>query len=302
MDYRLSTHIPVLLHEVIDALALKPGAHVLDATAGGGGHSSALCEQIGADGTLIAMDVDQEALARTERRLESCDAKVHLINRNFKDMDQAVREVGLKRLDAIVLDLGFSSDQMEAGNRGLSFMKNEPLLMTLGDANDAPFTARDVVNTWGEEALANVLYGYGEERYARRIAKRIVEARVSAPIQTTGDLVAIIEEAVPQTYTRGKIHPATRTFQALRIVVNDELQALEEALGKAVHLLKSGGRLAVISFHSVEDRVVKQTLRRFAQEERGLVHTKKPITPSAEEVSENPRARSAKMRVFGKHE
>jgi 16S rRNA (cytosine1402-N4)-methyltransferase len=292
-------HKSVLLQEVLDGLNLEHGAYVLDGTLGGAGHSLALCRQIGSDGLLLSMDLDADALKRAENRLTDCPSKVILVNDNFRHMDRAAREHGLEGFDAVVLDLGLSSDQLEHSGRGFSFMRDEPLVLSFKTtAGDMPFTARDIVNVWEEEQIADVLYGYGEERFSRRIAKAIVEARAETAIETTKDLATIIEKAVPRWYRLGRINPATRTFQALRIAVNDEIDALREGLDKGLSLLKKSGRIAVISFHSIEDRIVKRAFQAAAREGRGMIITKKPITPSTDEVKDNPRARSAKLRIF----
>ncbi len=203
--------------------------------------------------------------------------------------------------DAIIFDLGVSSDQLENSGRGFSFLKDEPLLMTL-KANSSPedLTAKDVVNNWSEENLADIIYGYGEERWSRKIARGIVEARQNGEIRTTGELTGIVEKSVPVRYRKGRIHPATRTFQAIRIAVNDELRALEEGLTKGFEVLKKEGRMAVVSFHSLEDRVVKRFYQNKEREGEAKLVNKKPITPSGEEIRENRRSRSGKLRILEK--
>jgi 16S rRNA (cytosine1402-N4)-methyltransferase len=241
-------------------------------------------------------------LARTKLRLtplEQNGSKLFLIRQNYRNLDQALDSIqpGMK-VNRIMLDLGLSSDQFETSGRGFSFQKNEPLLMTFKEnTTEADLTARQIVNTWDEANIADIIYGYGEERYSRKIAKGIVAARAIKPIETTFDLVDIIKNSTPSRYQHGKIHPATRTFQALRITVNDEINALKEGLEKGWARLESKGRMAVISFHSIEDRIVKHF---YKSREGASIITKKPITASHQEISENPRARSAKLRIIEK--
>jgi len=294
-------HIPVLLQETIAILDPKPGETMFDGTLGGGGHASRICDLIGNTGRLLACDQDAEAIAVATEKLRGHVCQVNIHRANFRSLDTVCAEEGHVRPDGILLDLGFSSMQIEASGRGFSFLRDEPLLMTLSDMpSDDTLTAKEIVNEWAEESIADVIYGYGEERYARRIAKGIVLAREDKPIETTGELVKIIKESVPWSYATGKIHPATRTFQALRIATNDELGAEEEGIRKGIELLAPGGRMAVISFHSLEDRIVKRTFKEM--EEEGVVEilTKKPIVPTDEEIKNNPRARSAKLRGIRK--
>jgi 16S rRNA (cytosine1402-N4)-methyltransferase len=227
--------------------------------------------------------------------------KLILENENFRNLDSILAKHNISGVDFILFDLGISSDELENSGRGFTFSKDEPLLMTLGDPAKHPFTAKTIVNEWKEEDIANVIYAYGEERFARRIARYIVNYRVKKPIETSGELAEIVKTAIPtfNSYRKPRIHPATKTFQALRIAVNDELNALKEGLNKGYQYLNPGGRMAVISFHSLEDRIVKDFYK-----ERGRlgahVLTKKPITASDQEVAENQRSRSAKMRVIQK--
>jgi 16S rRNA (cytosine1402-N4)-methyltransferase len=292
-------HKPVLLHEVINGLKLRSGYTVLDGTVNGGGHSRAICDEIGESGTLVGIDMDTDALKRADKRLRSCPSEVHLAEGNFRDMDVISESHHVEKYNGILLDLGFSSDQLERSGRGFSLRKDEPLFLTFSaDPKKAKFTAHDIVNQWEEPQIADVLYGYGEERFARRIAERIVTERKAGEIATTSDLIEVVEQAVPRWYRHGRLHPATRTFQALRIAVNDEIENLREGVKKAFELLAHGARLAIISFHSIEDRVVKRAFENAAREGRGTIITKKPITPGREEVGNNPRARSAKLRIF----
>lgn len=298
------SHISVLPRETIELLALRPGAVVLDGTLGSGGHAQDIIKSI-PGGVYVGIDVDQGAIERSRAAVESTGREhgvtVHLRLGNFRNLDTILHDLGFQYVDGILLDLGWAMEQFEEGQRGFSFDKDEPLLMTLSEVVPPGVeTARDIVNTYGETELADLIYTYGEEQFSRRIARGIVEARKEKSIVTTRDLVAVIESAVPAFYTKRRIHPATKTFQALRIAVNDELGALKEVLAKGVEVLHPQGRLAVITFHSLEDRIVKQTFRTWAQEKKGLVLTKKPIIAGDDEIRENKRARSAKLRGFEK--
>ena len=295
-----SVHQTVLLQETVDGLNLSDKAIVVDGTFGGGGHSALICKTF-PKVTLIAIDQDKSAFVKAESKFTGmkCDIRFH--NNNFREIDAVLEKEGITQVAGIILDLGLSSDQLENSGRGFSFMKDEPLLMTMKE-NPSPedVTVYDIVNTWGEENLANIIYGYGEEQFSRRIAKAIVDARQKAPITTTFELVKIIESSVPNLYKKGRLHYATKTFQALRITVNDELGALQEGLAKGINVLQKGGRMSVISFHSLEDRIVKRYFKE--QEKAGIVRlvTKKPITGSPTEIKANPRSRSAKLRIIEK--
>lgn len=294
-------HISVLLKEVVDGLSGRPGEVLLDCTVGYGGHSAAVCRSVANNIRVIGIDRDKDAVAGAEKLLQSLGCDANVANASFRDLDKVLENAGVGSVNMVLMDLGISSPQIESSGRGFSFLRNEPLIMTMStDASGSVFTARDIVNDWEEGNIADVLYGYGEERYSRRIARAIVEARAEKPIETTGELVEIIKRAVPPHYAKGRIHPATRTFQAMRIAVNDELQALKEGLQKAFGALAPGGRMAVISFHSLEDRIVKNFMRDKADEGKAEVMTKKPITPSDEEIENNPRSRSAKLRIIKK--
>ncbi|MDE1874761.1 MAG: 16S rRNA (cytosine(1402)-N(4))-methyltransferase RsmH [Patescibacteria group bacterium] len=306
-------HQSVLLKETIEGLDIRGDDLVVDGTLGRAGHAVAAIErarECGAKIFVIGIDRDDDALIGSKASLEkACAAsgsRFRLFKGNFRDMGkfiaEASEETAKTTADKIILDLGVSSPQIDSSGRGFSFRNDEPLLMTMEkEPSEGSFTARDVVNGWAEEDIANVIYAYGEERYARRIARSIIASRESRPIETTGELAAIIESAVPAMYRRGKIHPATRTFQAIRIAVNDELGGLKAGLQIGLGSLAPAGRLAVISFHSLEDRIVKTAMREWKASGLGDQSTKKPITPSEEEIARNPRSRSAKLRIFIKH-
>lgn len=288
-------HTPVLLQEVLQSLVVTASDTVLDATLGGGGHARELVKALGAQGVFIGVDADSAAVERARTALATAHATVHLVQSNFRDLEAVFESRGVKKIDKALFDLGWSSYQLTAG-RGFSFLADEPLLMTYSDAPQI-VTAERVVNTWAEQSLADVVYGWGEERNARKIAKAIVEAREKAPITTSRQLADIVERVVPR---RGKIHPATRTFQALRIAVNDEFGAIKKGLKAAWSHMSPGGRIAVITFHSAEDREVKLITREWEKKGEGKRLTKSPIVPSRDEMHENPRARSAKLRVMEK--
>ncbi len=291
-------HDSVLMKEVVKALVLEPGDTVVDATLGGAGHFAALLAALGEGGIIVGIDADPAAVERgreaygKDRRTDRPTA--HLVNDNFRNLGRILERLHIAPINAILFDLGWSGYQI-ASPRGFSFQNDEPLLMTYGEGGE---TAADIVNSSSEEDLANIIFTYGEERFARSIARAIVAARSKARILTTGALVEAILAGTPKWYQKGKTHPATKTFQALRIYVNDEIGALREGLTSALSLLAPGGRLAVISFHSIEDRVVKNMLREAVEQGMGSLSPKKPIAPSRAEVLRNRRARSAKLRVF----
>lgn len=296
----MSIHRSVLLNEAIEGLNLDNKKVVVDATFGGGGHSLEICRRYGGI-KIIAIDEDKSALARVKNNFQNENCQISFSNTNFRNIDEVLAKEKVSEVDGIILDLGLSSDQLESSGRGFSFLREEPLLMTMKENPQAEdVTAKDVVNTWSEENLADIIYGYGEEKFARRIAKNIVEERRKREIETTFDLVRVIEGAVPAGYKRGKLHFATRTFQAIRIAVNDELGALHSVLRKGLLSLCIGGRMSVITFHSLEDRIVKRFNKE--QEKNGFVKliNKKPITPKREEIINNKRARSAKLRIIEK--
>jgi len=286
------------MKEVLRALAVQPSDTVVDATLGGAGHFAALLSKLDGGGVIVGVDADPSAVERG-REVYAADRRperpiAHLVNDNFRNLGHILERLGVGRVNAILFDLGWSGYQISAP-RGFSFKNDEPLLMTYGEGGE---TAADIVNSSSETVLANLIFSYGEERFARGIARAIVETRSKERILTTGALVTAIKTGTPKWYHEGKIHPATKTFQALRIAVNDEIDALREGLAAALGSLAPAGRLAVISFHSIEDRIVKNALRDSVQAGLGLVTTKKPIVPTRSEILANRRARSAKLRVF----
>lgn len=291
-------HVPVLLQEVVDGLQAREGETILDATVGGGGHSEALCRAVGGNALFVCLDADEDALTRSRKRLASCSCSFRFARTNFRNLDTALRSLGVERINRALFDLGLASHQLDESGRGFSFRGSEPLHMTFAkDTSEDALTAGKIVNEWDAENIATILRSYGEERAAERIAAAIVQARTHKPITTTAELREVIERTVPRW---GRIHPATKTFQALRMTVNDEIGALAEGVRKAWDALAPNGRLAVISFHSLEDRFVKQFMRDEAAAGRGLRVTKKPTVPAREEVLENSRARSAKLRIIEK--
>ena len=298
----MQSHKTVLTDEAIDALAINDSSVVVDATLGSSGHAKRIIETLGSRGVFVGIDADLTAITNATEVLRGSVCILHLHNGNFRTVDSILEQLHIEHADAILADLGWRMEQFSGNGRGFSFQVDEPLLMTFGDPKDYVFTAYDIVNEWDEENIINILRGYGEERFAGRIARHIVEARAEKPIKTTFELVAVIESAVPAFYKRARIHCATRTFQALRITVNDEFVALEDFIKKSVALLTPHGRLVIITFHSIEDRIVKHLFKNLAHDHIGIVHTKKPIVASPEELQENPRARSAKLRIFEKHE
>lgn len=293
-------HKTVLLDEAVEALAIKNSSIVVDATFGAGGHARCIVEQLGAQGTFIGLDADSDAIMEGAKLLKSASCTMHLLVSNFRNIDSIFEQLHIPKADAILADLGWRMEQFSGNGKGFSFNVDEALLMTFGDPKDYAFTARDILNEWREEDIKNVIKNYGEEKFSGRIARAIVEAREIEPIQTTFQLVKVIEDVVPGFYRRGRIHCATRTFQALRIAVNDEFDALDEFIKKSIAHLSDGGRLAIISFHSTEDRIVKHLFRNFAHDQIGVVLTKKPIIATREALLQNPRARSAKLRIFEK--
>jgi len=291
-------HDSVLMKEVLEALAIEPSDTVVDGTLGGAGHFAQMLAALGEGGVIVGIDADSAAVERgravyaLDRRPERPVA--HLVNDNFRNLAHILERLNIGQVDKILFDLGWSGYQI-AAPRGFSFQSDEPLLMTYGEEGE---TAADIINSSTESDLADLIFAYGEERFARGIARAIVAKRGKERILTTDALVEAIKAGTPNWYHERKIHPATKTFQALRIAANDEIGALKEGLAAALAALAPGGRLAVISFHSIEDRVVKNTLRDAAEAGMGTLTPKKPVAPSREEVLANRRARSAKLRVF----
>ena len=306
-------HKPVLLHECLDALAIKPDGVYLDGTLGRAGHSLEIVRRLTAGGRLIALDRDGTALEAAKRRLADYMDRVTLVHSNFSALDAVLRELGVHGVDGMLFDLGVSSPQLDDAARGFSYKQDAPLDMRMDES--APYTARELVNTASCEELRRILYEYGEERYAPAIAKKICAYRAERPIETTLELADIIRSAMPAAALREKQHPAKRSFQAIRIAVNDELGELPPMLRAAADHLNPGGRLAVISFHSLEDRIVKKTMQELAtgctcppnfpvcvcgKKPKMKLVSRKPITAGDDELSYNPRARSAKLRVAEK--
>ena len=288
-------HIPVLLKEVLDGLVIKRGEIFLDCTAGSGGHCGAVCRQLGSSVKIIAIDQDEDAISRVKEELFPCDGIFKV--GNFRNLGRILDETGINQPNKILFDLGLSSNQLEESHRGFSFQRNEPLLMTFEkNPLDYRSTAAGIVNGWSQEEITDILQRFGEERWARKISEAIITERKNKPITTSQQLAELIIKIVP----RGKIHPATKTFQALRIAVNDELNTLTEGLRQSFQRLAPNGRLAVISFHSLEDRIVKFFFKDKEKENLGKILTKKPIVPTAEEITKNGRARSAKLRIIEK--
>ena len=306
------THRPVLLDECIEGLNIRPDGVYLDGTLGRAGHSREIVRRL-TTGRLICVDRDQAALDAAQDRLDGYLDRVTLVHSNFREVAHILEELGLAGVDGMLFDLGVSSPQLDDGSRGFSYLQDAPLDMRMDKS--APLTAAQVVNEWPQEELRRILYQYGEERYAPAIAAAIVRMRQEQPIETTLELVDVIRSAMPSAALREKQHPAKRSFQAIRIAVNDELASVSDLMADAVPRLNPGGRIAVISFHSLEDRIVKTSLAGFARgctcppdfpvcvcgkKPQVRLITRKPILPSAEELEQNPRSRSAKLRIAEK--
>ncbi|MHB9097592.1 MAG: 16S rRNA (cytosine(1402)-N(4))-methyltransferase RsmH [Syntrophales bacterium] len=303
-------HTPVMVREVIASLRCRAGAIYVDGTVGGGGHAEAILQSTAPDGLLIGIDADGEAISEAEQRLAPFGGRKILVRGNFADMETILAEKNVDKVDGILLDLGVSSHQLDTAERGFSFTLDAPLDMRMD--RDGRRSAADLVNTLPWQELAGIIRDYGEERMAGRIARSIAKAREDSPIRTTAELAGVVLRAMPADAARQKIHPATRAFQALRIAVNDELTRLEKAMAGGIKRLGPGGRFSVISFHSLEDRIVKNAFRRG---EKGCVCppdlpvcacgnkptlkvlTRKPVIPGDEEIHDNPRSRSAKLRT-----
>ena len=307
------SHYSVLLNECIEALAIRPDGIYVDGTAGGAGHSSVIASHLGTGGKLLALDQDETAVKVATERLSRFGERAEVVHTNFCDLATVCRERGIEHIDGLLLDLGVSSYQLDTAERGFSYRADAPLDMRMDTSK--PLTAQKIVNEYSEEELRRIFFEYGEERFSSRIASNIVRARGSAPIKTTGELVEIIKRSVPAPAGKGGHHPAMRTFQALRIEVNAELDVIAPAIKSAVSLLNPGGRIVIITFHSLEDRIVKQTFASLTggctcpksfpvcvcgnRPQISLVN-RKPILPSEAELAQNPRSHSAKLRVAEK--
>ena len=297
---KLVLHIPVLKKEVLELLDPRPDENFVDATVNGGGYAMSILEKTAPNGKILAFDLDEKVLEKFKEkaRTEGLEERIVPIPENFAEIQGVVGEKSFGPVDGIVADLGFSSWQIEKSGRGFSFLRDEPLLMNFNESSSK--TAEQIVNEASEEEIIKILREYGEERFAPSIARHLVGARKIKKIQTTFELVEVIKKSMPFRFQRGKIHPATRTFQALRIAVNDELGNLKKLLADGFEVLSDGGRFAIVSFHSLEDRIVKNFFREKKAEGQGEILTKKPITPGEAEISENPRSRSAKLRAIKK--
>lgn len=291
-------HIPVMPKEVMALLNVKQGGVIVDGTLGLAGHAVLIAEHLGSKGYLIGIDRDASAIKKAEERLSSLKVRKSFCQGNFADIETHLKVLGISSVDGILLDLGISSFQLDDSNRGFAFSSDGPLDMRMDQGSGK--SAADLVNALSEDELTRIIDDYGEDRFAKRIAKAIIYNRARMKIERTSQLADIVLRALPHGYTRGRIHPATRTFQALRIEVNDELGSLRRGLEACVNMLKPGGRLCVIAFHSLEDRVVKQAFKRYAEEGKANIVTKRPLVPTEEECSQNSRSRSAKLRAIEK--
>ncbi|WP_404978093.1 16S rRNA (cytosine(1402)-N(4))-methyltransferase RsmH [Bacillus anthracis] len=306
-------HVTVLLKETVDGLDIKPDGTYVDCTLGGGGHSSYLLSQLTEGGRLIAFDQDEIAIQNAKEKFSSYGEQFITVKSNFRYLSEKLQELGITEVDGILFDLGASSPQLDTPERGFSYHHDAPLDMRMDQ--DAPLTAYDVVNSWSYEQLVRIFFQYGEEKFSKQIARKIEAYRENKAIETTGELVELIKEGIPAPARRTGGHPAKRVFQAIRIAVNDELKVFEEALESAIEMVKPGGRVSVITFHSLEDRICKTTFKRNSttpQLPPGLpiipdefkpklkLITRKPILPSDIELEENNRARSAKLRIAEK--
>lgn len=304
-------HKPVLLDEVIDGLAIKADGIYVDGTLGGAGHGSAVCSRLGENGRFIGIDQDLAAIDASRERLAEYGEMVSVVRSNYVQTADVVHSFGIKKVDGIVLDLGVSSFQLDTGERGFSYRMDAPLDMRMD--NRMGLTAADVVNEYTEQELFHIIRDYGEDRFAKNIAKNIVSERKKEPILTTGRLAEIVSYSIPMKVKKRGGHPAKRTFQAIRIEVNHELEVLKNSISEMIDLLDTGGRLCIITFHSLEDRIVKQAFRKAqfpctcppdfpvcvcGKKSLGKQITRKPVLPSEKEMEENPRSKSAKLRVF----
>lgn len=304
-------HKSVLLNETIDGLNIQPDGIYVDGTLGGGGHAYEVCRRLGDKGSIVGIDQDAAAIEAAGNRLKDFGEKVIIVRSNYCDMKSKLHELGIDKVDGIVLDLGVSSYQLDTAERGFSYREDAPLDMRMDTRQK--MTARDIVNDYEEMELYRVIRDYGEDKFAKNIAKHIVAARKVKPIETTGELTEIIRASIPMKYQKKSGHPAKRTFQAIRIELNRELEVLKDSLDDMIDLLNPGGRLCIITFHSLEDRIVKSAFRKnenpctcpsdfpvcvCGKVSKGSILTRKPILPSEEEMEENSRAKSAKLRIF----
>lgn len=304
-------HVSVLFEECIEGLNIDPNGIYVDGTLGGAGHAGAVCGRLSENGRFIGIDQDDDAIQTSTERLSKFGDKVTIVKSNYVHMKQVLRELGIEKVNGILLDLGVSSYQLDTEERGFSYMADAELDMRMDRTQT--LTAKDVVNTYPEEKLYEVIKEYGEERFAKSIARNIVQKRQEKPIETTGELVDIVRASMPAKAKNGKGHPAKRTFQAIRIEVNHELEVLQDSLEDMVSLLENGGRLCIITFHSLEDRIVKNFYRKMehpctcppdfpvcvcGKQSKGKAITRKPILPGQEELENNKRSKSAKLRIF----
>ena len=305
-------HISVLLEETIEGLNIKPDGIYVDGTLGGGGHSFHICEKLDENGRLIGIDQDEDAISAATKRLEPFKERVTIVRSNYEKMKSVLEELQIEKVDGILLDLGVSSFQLDDQTRGFTYMEENAMLDMRMDQRQS-MTAKDIVNDYSESDLFRMIRDYGEDRFAKNIAKHIVQRRQERPIETTGELVEIIRQSIPMKIQVTGGHPAKRTFQAIRIELNRELSVLEDTLDEMIELLNPGGRICVITFHSLEDRIVKTIFKRnedpctcprefpvciCGKKSKGKVISRKPILPSEEEMNQNTRAKSAKLRIF----
>ena len=304
-------HKSVLLNETIDGLNIKPDGIYVDGTLGGGGHAYEVCRRLGEKGSIVGIDQDAAAIEAASARLKDFGEKVTIVRSNYCDMKSKLHELGIDKVDGIVLDLGVSSYQLDTAERGFSYREDAPLDMRMDTRQK--MTARDIVNDYTEADLYRVIRDYGEDKFAKNIAKHIVQARAVKPVETTAELSEIIRASIPMKFQKKSGHPAKRTFQAIRIELNRELDVLRDSLDDMIDLLNPGGRLCIITFHSLEDRIVKSAFRKnenpctcppdfpvcvCGKKSKGSIITKKPILPSEEELENNSRSMSAKLRIF----
>ena len=304
-------HVSVLLQETVDGLNVKPDGIYVDGTLGGGGHSYEVCTRLGVKGSIIGIDQDEAAIEAASIRLKDFGEKVTIVRSNYCDMKSRLHELGIDKVDGIMLDLGVSSYQLDTADRGFSYREDAPLDMRMDQRSE--MTARDIVNDYSEMDLYRVIRDYGEDKFAKNIARHIVRDRAKRPIETTGELTEVIRHAIPMKFQKKTGHPAKRTFQAIRIELNRELDVLRDSLDDMIDMLNPGGRLCIITFHSLEDRIVKSAFKKnenpctcpsdfpvcvCGKVSKGRVITRKPILPSEEEMEVNSRSKSAKLRIF----